>query len=63
VPEIETIRHFGANSVIVRSSFWMTMPISVFSLQHKAWNAWAKQNGVSILSLPTGQGLLVKTPG
>ena len=28
--------------------------------QKKAWDAWARQQGVSILSLPTGQGLVLK---
>jgi hypothetical protein len=28
--------------------------------QKKAWDAWAAQNAVMILALPTGQGLIVK---
>ncbi len=28
--------------------------------QHRVWNRFASENGVSILSLPTGQGLIVK---
>ena len=28
--------------------------------QKKAWDAWAQKNGVMILSLPTGQGLIAK---
>jgi O-methyltransferase len=29
-------------------------------LQYKAHNTWAKQKGIKILTLPTGQGLIVK---
>ena len=28
--------------------------------QKKAWDAWAQREGVTILSLPTGQGLILK---
>ena len=31
-----------------------------FTPQREAWNAWAKIRSVAILSLPTGQGLLLK---
>lgn len=31
-----------------------------YEFQYRAHNKWAKQKGVSILSLPTGQGLIVK---
>jgi hypothetical protein len=31
-----------------------------YHLQYEAHNKWAKQRGIKILSLPTGQGLIVK---
>jgi hypothetical protein len=31
-----------------------------YDLQYEAHNKWAKQKGIKILSLPTGQGLIVK---
>ena len=30
--------------------------------QHDAWNRFARAQNVSILSLPTGQGLILKPP-
>jgi hypothetical protein len=29
--------------------------------QKKAWDAWARQQGIMILAIPTGQGLIVKS--
>jgi hypothetical protein len=31
-----------------------------YDLQYDAWNEWARSNGVAILTLPTGQGLIIK---
>ena len=31
--------------------------------QRYAWNAWAKSKGVSILALPTTQGMILKPNG
>lgn len=32
-----------------------------YQLQYDAWNEWGRNNGVPILTLPTGQGLILKT--
>jgi O-methyltransferase len=34
----------------------------VFSDQKEAFDAWSEREGVEILTLPTGQGLLIKPP-
>lgn len=31
-----------------------------YQLQYTAWNEWGQQNGVPVLTLPTGQGLIIK---
>lgn len=61
VPEIEAIKHFwprlstGASVVLDDYAF------PDYELQYAAWNEWGKANNVPILTLPTGQGLILKT--
>lgn len=61
VPEMEAMKHFwpklstGACVVLDDYAF------PGYELQYAAWNEWGQKNGVPVLTLPTGQGLIVKT--
>jgi len=61
IPEIAAIEHFypklSIGSIILLDDY----AYSGFSDQKKAMDKWADKIGVNILSLPTGQGMLVKT--
>lgn len=60
VPEMEAIEFFwpklseGACVVLDDYAFYG------YDLQHRAWDDWALKNNRSILSIPTGQGLILK---
>jgi O-methyltransferase len=61
VPEIEALNYFwpklSKGGMIVLDDYaYVTC-----DLQYDAHNKWAEEKGVKILSLPTGQGLIVKT--
>ena len=60
IPEIAAIEHFypklSIGSVILLDDY----AYNGHSLQKKAMDKWADKIGVNILSLPTGQGMLVK---
>ena len=61
VPEIEAIEFFwprlstGACVVLDDYAYFG------YHLQNAAWNDWARKNDLAILTLPTGQGLFIKT--
>lgn len=61
IPEMAAIEFFWpkmpAGAVVVLDDY--AMPF--YGLQYDAWNAWAEENGVPIFTVPTGQGLIVKT--
>lgn len=61
VPEIEAIEFFwpklSTGACVVLDDY----AYSGYHLQNKAWNEWGDQNSVPILTLPTGQGLFIKT--
>jgi hypothetical protein len=62
IPEIAAIEHFypklSIGSIILLDDY----TFNGCSEQKKAMDKWADKIGVTILSLPTGQGMLVKTP-
>lgn len=60
VPEIAAMDYFwdklsSGAMVILDDYAYVT-----YDLQYEAHNKWAKEKGIKILSLPTGQGLIVK---
>jgi len=61
IPEIAAIEHFypklSIGSIILLDDY----AYSGYYEQKKAMDKWADKIGVNILSLPTGQGMLVKT--
>ncbi|MBL0182763.1 MAG: class I SAM-dependent methyltransferase [Chitinophagaceae bacterium] len=59
-PEIAAMDYFwdklSKGGIIVLDDYaYMT-----YDFQYEAHNNWAKQKGIKILSLPTGQGLIIK---
>ncbi len=60
VPEIAAMDYFwdklSAGAMVVLDDYAYV----TYNLQYEAHNKWAKQKGIKILSLPTGQGLIVK---
>ncbi|MEP7165053.1 MAG: glycosyltransferase [Ferruginibacter sp.] len=60
VPEIAALDHFwdklSKGGMIVLDDYAFV----TCDLQYKAHNEWAKEKGIKILTLPTGQGLIVK---
>lgn len=60
MPEIEAINFFWPKltqgAVVILDDFAHVG----FELQHHAWNEWSIKNNIPILSLPTGQGLILK---
>lgn len=59
-PEIAAMDHFwdklSKGGIVVLDDYaYMT-----YDFQYEAHNNWAKQKGIKILSLPTGQGLIIK---
>ena len=61
VPEIEAIKHFWPRLSIGASVVLDDYAFPDYELQYAAWNEWGQANNVPILTLPTGQGLIVKT--
>jgi hypothetical protein len=59
-PEIEAIDYFWPKLVPGGLVVYDDYAFKGFELQYKAHNEWAKSKGIEILSLPTGQGLLIK---
>jgi hypothetical protein len=60
VPEIAAMDYFwdklsNGGMVVLDDYAYVT-----YNLQYEAHNKWAKQKNIKILSLPTGQGLIVK---
>ncbi len=59
IPEIAAIEHFypklSIGAVILLDDYGWHF------LQKKAMDKWADKMGVTILSLPTGQGMVIKT--
>ena len=60
LPEIEAIKHFWDNIVKGGMVLLDDYAFSSFGEQKKAWDKWALERGVEILTLPTGQGLIIK---
>jgi O-methyltransferase len=60
VPEIAALNYFwdklSKGGIIVLDDY----AYATCDLQYEAHNAWAAEKGIKILSLPTGQGLIVK---
>ncbi|CAO5678731.1 MAG: hypothetical protein NEHIOOID_00969 [Holosporales bacterium] len=59
-PEIDAITFFydklSKGAVVVLDDY----AYFGYDLQYNAWNSWAKKMGITILSLPTGQGIFIK---
>jgi hypothetical protein len=60
IPEIAAIEHFYPKMSIGSIVLLDDYAYSGCSDQKKAMDKWADKTGVSILSLPTGQGMLIK---
>ena len=60
LPEIAALNYFweklSVGGIIVLDDY----AYAGYELQYEAHNNWAKEKGIKILSLPTGQGLIVK---
>lgn len=61
IPEIAAIEHFYPKLTIGSIILFDDYTYNEHTLQKKAIDEWADKMGVHILSLPTGQGLFVKT--
>lgn len=61
VPEIEAIEFFWPKLTTGASVVLDDYAYAGYHLQYNAWNEWAKRNNRAILTLPTGQGLIVKS--
>ena len=60
-PEIAAIEHFwpklSPSACVVLDDY----AFLGYELQYAAWNEWSRELNVPILTLPTGQGLIIKT--
>ena len=59
-PEIESMKYFWPKIVKGGMVVLDDYGFRGYEPQYRAHNEWAKSNGVKILTLPTGQGLIVK---
>ncbi|MEL6766063.1 MAG: TylF/MycF/NovP-related O-methyltransferase [Pseudomonadota bacterium] len=61
LPEIAALKHFWPKLVPGGFVLMDDYAYAGYEPQHHAFNAWAAGEGLEILSLPTGQGLLLKS--
>jgi hypothetical protein len=61
IPEVAAIEHFYPKLTMGAIVLFDDYGYSGYEEQKKAIDSWASKVGVAILSLPTGQGMLVKT--
>jgi hypothetical protein len=62
-PEVAAARHFwpkmSPGGMIVLDDYGFTVHVE----QRRAFDSFAAEQGVPLLALPTGQGLILKPPG
>lgn len=59
-PEIAAIRHFWPKLTMGACVVLDDYAFPGYELQYSAWNDWSREQGAPILTLPTGQGLILK---
>ena len=63
VPEIEAIEFFWPKLSVGACVVLDDYAYFGYHLQYQAWNELGNRNNIPILTLPTGQGLIIKTGG
>ena len=61
IPEMEAINFFWPRLSIGSCVVLDDYAFPDYELQYGAWNEWGRSNNVAILTIPTGQGLIIKT--